>query len=612
LTALLGQFGMAATDLSHLESFRRVYDAFTIIQQMGISGSALIQATTNQPTGAIVRDLQSALRALYDSADWRTLVQPINDEMRTLQRDALVAYILHQMLISPATAHIDTADKLFEYFLMDVEMEPCMETSRIRHALSSVQLFIERCQMNLEPRVAPSTINTKQWEWMKRYRVWEANRKVFLFPENWLEPELRDDKSPFFKEIESELLQSDITDDSATTALLNYLAKLEEVAKLEPCGIYHVEGDPSKRTGDVDHVIARTAGAHRKYYYRRYEYGYWTPWEQIKLEIEDNPVVPVVWNDRLLLFWLRIVKKAPLDVQKPGTGNVALTSLKTSDINTAGVKVTIQAVLSWSEYYNGKWQAAKTSDIDRPTDLGQFDPTGDQAFDRSALSLSIPQNDDTLIVSIDMYHSPYSWFLLYNTHSLPVPFEEAQDQPIPLDLGPGRFLGVDNGVFPITYHVTAVSGPWLIRDVLKYPLNFKTIAPLHPLKNTWDAPFFYDDRRNVFFVTTTEQQVFIWNYPWYGLLDNPGLERAPSIPPIVFKPGPQIPVGPKFWGDGAPVGVNPGVVDLAPMQRFVTEDAFIRQGIGTPATVMYGNQQIGPAGGVSTPTAGLSAGLSAG
>ena len=41
----------------------------------------------------------------------------------------------------------------------------------------------------------PSVINAKQWEWMKRYRVWEANRKIFLFPENWLEPEFRDDKS---------------------------------------------------------------------------------------------------------------------------------------------------------------------------------------------------------------------------------------------------------------------------------------------------------------------------------------------------------------------------------------------------------------------------------
>jgi hypothetical protein len=35
----------------------------------------------------------------------------------------------------------------------------------------------------------------KEWEWMKNYRVWKANRKVFLYPENWVEPEARDDKS---------------------------------------------------------------------------------------------------------------------------------------------------------------------------------------------------------------------------------------------------------------------------------------------------------------------------------------------------------------------------------------------------------------------------------
>lgn len=49
---------------------------------MGISASALIKATANEPTGVIVRDFQSALRAQFDAADWRDLVQPINDELR--------------------------------------------------------------------------------------------------------------------------------------------------------------------------------------------------------------------------------------------------------------------------------------------------------------------------------------------------------------------------------------------------------------------------------------------------------------------------------------------------------------------------------------------------
>jgi SpoVK/Ycf46/Vps4 family AAA+-type ATPase len=36
-----------------------------------------------------------------------------------------------------------------------------------------------------------------KWEWSRRYRVWEANRKEFLYPENWLEPELRSPTAAF-------------------------------------------------------------------------------------------------------------------------------------------------------------------------------------------------------------------------------------------------------------------------------------------------------------------------------------------------------------------------------------------------------------------------------
>jgi len=36
-----------------------------------------------------------------------------------------------------------------------------------------------------------------RWSWLKRYRVWDANRKVFLYPENWLEPDLRPARAKF-------------------------------------------------------------------------------------------------------------------------------------------------------------------------------------------------------------------------------------------------------------------------------------------------------------------------------------------------------------------------------------------------------------------------------
>jgi len=36
-----------------------------------------------------------------------------------------------------------------------------------------------------------------RWSWLKRYRVWDADRKVFLYPENWLEPDLRPARAKF-------------------------------------------------------------------------------------------------------------------------------------------------------------------------------------------------------------------------------------------------------------------------------------------------------------------------------------------------------------------------------------------------------------------------------
>ncbi len=612
LDDLLAHFGGDVPGLVHFDQFRRVYDAFALARKMGINAGALIRATTNEPAGDTVRELQAALRARYEPADWRDVIQPINDEMRALQRDALVAYILHQMRSDPATEHIDTADKLFEYFLMDVQMEPCMQTSRIRHALSSVQLFIERCLMNLEPRVSPSAVNAKQWEWMKRYRVWEANRKVFLFPENWAEPELRDDKSPFFKEIESELLQSDITEDSATTALLNYLAKLEEVAKLEPCGIYYTPADLQKRTGEVDHVIARTAGANRKYYYRRYEYGYWTPWEQIKLEIEDNPVMPVVWRGRLLLFWLRILKQSPVDpgaLPSNSSNDAPLTEVSLSTLKfeakgdaDRGAKVTVQAVLCWSEYYNGKWQQAKTSDVNQPAELKKFPPGGPLAFDRSKLQLFASEVADALGIHVSGQGN--ASFYLFNTHSLPARTFDTGGLLSVVVLSPFRTLDTTGEVFFVNYSdgFLQITPTDKKRSVLINKIADRTVEPRHALASPWNAPFFYEDNRHAFFVTTRQEQKRIFDHPGFDIMVNPNVTETVQIPPLVLKRDPLLEVGPKLLGDGGP-GPDPAVIDVATVREFVTEDAFISRGLGTTGSVTFGGKQIGPSGAIANANA---------
>ena len=45
---------------------------------------------------------------------------------------------------------VAVAGSLYGYFLIDVEMCPCMLTSRIVQASAAVQLFVQRCLLNLE------------------------------------------------------------------------------------------------------------------------------------------------------------------------------------------------------------------------------------------------------------------------------------------------------------------------------------------------------------------------------------------------------------------------------------------------------------------------------
>lgn len=275
---------------------------------------------------SFTRAIRKTLEENHAPEKWPEIGQQLRDPLREKQVKALREYLLAQ---GPPSDNPDATNPdatwstwdatrdLHDYFLVDVEMTSCMMTSRIKLAHSSVQLFVQRALMNLEPGVKAVTDPSEaerwsdldedwlQWDWMKNYRVWEANRKVFLWPENWIEPELRDSKSPFFEDLENELLQEDITYDTAESAFLNYLEKLNTVARLEVCGMVNEPGD--KAGEGILHVFGRTRATPRTYFYRRREkngYGsHWTPWEEVDVDIEGDYLIPVIWHRRLYLFW---------------------------------------------------------------------------------------------------------------------------------------------------------------------------------------------------------------------------------------------------------------------------------------------------------------------
>ena len=319
----------------------------------------------------VVRDIQAALKSQYSDATWVQLGKSLNDKLRQSSRDALVSYILahaRDWELTIGNATIATPDQLYEYFLIDVEMGTCMQTSRVVQATAAVQLFVQRCLLNLEAKVSPSAIDATIWNWMQNYRVWQANREVFLFPEDFMDPSLRDDKSPFFRELETELQQNPLTPESAEQALVNYLEKVDQVARLDIRSMYW-NYEPNSQplpdgtvdtSNDLLHVFGRTPSSPNIYYYRRLTNAsqlgqsnspaQWTPWEKVNVDIQADQLVPVVWDGRLYVFWPVFTESSDPTAQPP-----------TNTANSAPPKKILKIQIAWSRYTQSGWSPKQVS-----------------------------------------------------------------------------------------------------------------------------------------------------------------------------------------------------------------------------------------------------------
>lgn len=255
--------------LANPMAVRCTIEALKCFVRIGLNPGEVVKFASMSVDDNLARKIRSSLKGRYSPSAWHHLVKPIFDTLRKKQRDALVAHLTHLMKDDGSPKYGDTPEKLFEYLLIDPGMEPVVVASRIQAAIASVQLFVQRCLMNLEPDgVDPQIIDTQRWEWMRRYRVWEVNRKMFIWPENWLDPEFRDDKSHIFRELEGKLLEGDVNDDLVRNSLFDYLKGLEQIARLEMLTMYFETG--ASADSSIIHVGGRTQHAPHKFFIVKY------------------------------------------------------------------------------------------------------------------------------------------------------------------------------------------------------------------------------------------------------------------------------------------------------------------------------------------------------
>jgi hypothetical protein len=237
-------------------------------------------------------------------------------------------------------------------------------------------------------------------------------------------------------------------------------------------------------------------------------------------------------------------------------------------------RVNVSAVLCYSEYSNGQWQPAKTSDATRPTFIGAFDAGG---FDRSQIELGVipaslysPQADSKAIwvqITTDQTVSGTTYiafappgppdsdlgppgFLLYNTYSAPVRGEDVNLPPDAAGPGEQRWFIVNPASSPAGTLEVAYSSPrW--GETYSYEILASSISERIVQSQTgdfydwssaggaWFAPFFINDSRHVFYVATSgtppSVDFSLSTAPGHtGTLQANGMRAA--IPPLIISP----------------------------------------------------------------------------
>jgi hypothetical protein len=269
----------------------------------------------------------------------------IDSQLNETLRDALVAYYLDEVVPNAPefvnaqlSDKIKTANDLYQYKLLDVQVSQAVPTSPVASAIASIQQYINAALMGMEPGYETEVMEdhlVSQWrEINSQYPIWAANQQLSYYPELYIDPSLRLTKSKYFQQLENDLNQNKIHIDTTQEAVLSYLASFEEVANLTIINGYI-------NTADFKNGMYYFIGKSRAesvYYWRsvdmsqrtyvnlngsdpdrpKFDYpqpGAWSDWHKANLPISasaiERTIRPVLFNNRIFVFWVECVDNSP-------------------------------------------------------------------------------------------------------------------------------------------------------------------------------------------------------------------------------------------------------------------------------------------------------------
>ncbi|MCB9230589.1 MAG: hypothetical protein H6581_02955 [Bacteroidia bacterium] len=338
INALEDQSTYTSVNFATVKGLQILYSAFSLTQKTGMSMQFMLglqnlttlpDPTTSSTTAAsnystfqqAANSVTNALEAREGSSVSSDTVSALKENSLSLIRDLLSNLLI--WFLKQDYRGIDNLQDLYEYLLVDVEMDSSQQISYLKQGLDSLQLYVNRCFSNLEPKVV-NNIPKSWWEWMNSYRVWQVNREVYLYPENYVDPTLRKLQSQLFKDLVSQISQGEVTDKNVDKAVYSYLEGLAGIANLRVVDAYaqNVQRSIPGVSDQVHEKLVFLFGASRNdpptFYWRtavfntderksgdlfaQSEAGF-TPWQKIPVQINAEFLTPVFAFNKLFVFW---------------------------------------------------------------------------------------------------------------------------------------------------------------------------------------------------------------------------------------------------------------------------------------------------------------------
>ncbi|CAI8699686.1 Insecticidal toxin complex protein TcaB2 [Pseudomonas sp. IT-347P] len=212
--------------------------------------------------------------------------------------------------------HVETPADLGELLRIDPLDSFAVKSSPVAEKVSFAQQCLHAVFGGQEPGFAGyefSPEDLEQWTLYNNYPDWAAVQLIAIYPENYINPFVRQGKTSLFKALENDLNQARLSIDSVQAAMRNYLQAFEQTCDLEVVSCYMDGATPKDARY---YFIGRQRVPPYQYYWRKADIeltptskavnpAAWGEWQPVEVQPANRVIDmrPVFWNGRLCVVW---------------------------------------------------------------------------------------------------------------------------------------------------------------------------------------------------------------------------------------------------------------------------------------------------------------------